>query len=326
MLRRPAAFPSCRRRTGHDRGRARARGRAAAASGPATGQRRAQRGGRVTWPAPAGDRQPGGDDRSLVRPRPPAADACPDGRRLAPRIPRRRVPAGRCRSGGRDAALSRSREDSVNARTSGAPPGHNQHPAAPIGQRLCPAPGVPARPGSAFAPATACPDRQNPHRADRRRGTNPDHAAARGSCAEPSTAPSPGRGQAHPAARTTPRPASRPGPARAPASLVSGRKGGGRMTAHDSAGPHASFVPPRPVLLLRYPPGPPSPRLSAGPGLGRRGAADAGGWRPCSRSAHRDGEPLQARPAEAGRSPEQRSITTARAADQAGRPGSSPIR
>ncbi len=138
--------------------------------------------------------------------------------------------------------------------------------------------------------------------------------------------PSPGRGQAHPAARTTPRPASRPGPARAPASLVSGRKGGGRMTAHDSAGPHASFVPPRPVLLLRYPPGPPSPRLSAGPGLGRRGAADAGGWRPCSRSAHRDGEPLQARPAEAGRSPEQRSITTARAADQAGRPGSSPIR
>src|SRR6266446_5365884 len=29
-------------------------------------------------------------------------------------------------------------------------------------------------------------------------------------------------------------------------------------------------------------PGPPSPRLSAGPGIGRRGAAGAGGWRPCS--------------------------------------------
>ena len=42
------------------------------------------RGGRVTWPAPAGDRQPGGEDGSSVRPRPPAADACPDGRRLAP--------------------------------------------------------------------------------------------------------------------------------------------------------------------------------------------------------------------------------------------------
>ncbi len=95
------------------------------------------------------------------------------------------------------------------------------------------------------------------------------------------------------------------------------------MIAHDSAGPHASLVPPQLVLLLWYPPGPPSPRLSAGPGLGRRGAADAGGWRPCSRSAHGDGEPLQAQPAEAGRSPAQRSGTTARAADQAGRPGTS---
>jgi len=44
------------------------------------------------------------------------------------------------------------------------------------------------------------------------------------------------------------------------------------MTAHDSAGPHASLMPPLPVLLPRFPPGPPSPRLSAGPGLGRRGA------------------------------------------------------
>jgi hypothetical protein len=91
------------------------------------------------------------------------------------------------------------------------------------------------------------------------------------------------------------------------------------MTAHHSAGPHASFVPPRLVLLLRYPPGPPSPRLSAGPGLGRRGAAGAGGWRPCSRSAHGDGEPLQAQPTEAGRSPTQRSGTTASAAGQDGR-------
>ena len=133
--------------------------------------------------------------------------------------------------------------------------------------------------------------------------------------------PAPARDQAHSAARTAPRPASRSGPARAPASLVSGRKGGGHMIAHHSAGPDASFVPPRPVLLLRYPPGPPSPRLGAGPGLGRRGAAGAGGWRPCSRGAHRDGEPLQAQPAEAGRPPAQRSGTTARAAGQDGRPG-----
>jgi hypothetical protein len=95
------------------------------------------------------------------------------------------------------------------------------------------------------------------------------------------------------------------------------------MTAHHSAGPHGSLLPPQLVLLLRFPPGPPSPRLGAGPGLGRRGAADAGGWRPCSRSAHRDGEPLQARPAEAGRAPAQRSVTTARAAGQDGRPGTS---
>jgi hypothetical protein len=95
------------------------------------------------------------------------------------------------------------------------------------------------------------------------------------------------------------------------------------MIAHDSAGPHASLVPPLPVFLPRCPPGPPSPRLGAGPGLGRRGAADAGGWRPCSRSARGDGEPLQAQPAEAGRSSAQRSGTTARSADQAGRPGTS---
>jgi hypothetical protein len=95
------------------------------------------------------------------------------------------------------------------------------------------------------------------------------------------------------------------------------------MIAHDSAGPHASLVPPQLVLLLRYPPGPPSPRLSAGPGLGRRGAAGAGGWRPCSGSEHGDGEPLQARPADAGRAPAQRSGITARAADQDGRPGTS---
>jgi hypothetical protein len=95
------------------------------------------------------------------------------------------------------------------------------------------------------------------------------------------------------------------------------------MIAHDSAGLHASLVPPLPVLLLRYLPGPLSPRLSAGPGLGRRGAADAGGWRPCSRSAHGDGEPLQAQPGEAGRSPAQRPGTTARAAHQDRRPGTS---
>jgi hypothetical protein len=95
------------------------------------------------------------------------------------------------------------------------------------------------------------------------------------------------------------------------------------MIAHDSAGPHASLIPSLPVLLPRYPPGLPSPRLSAGPGLGRRGAVDAGGWRPCSRGAHGDGEPLQAQPAEAGRPPAQRSGTTARAAHQDRRPGTS---
>src|SRR6266851_402090 len=102
-----------------------------------------------------------------------------------------------------------------------------------------------------------------------------------------------------PAARHTPPPEPRRGPhhgpvgpARAPASLVSGRKGGGHMIAHDSAGPHPWLVPPQLVLFLRYLPGPPSPRPSAGPGLGRRGAAGAGGRRPCSRSAHGDGEPL----------------------------------
>jgi translation initiation factor IF-2 len=184
---------------------------------------------------------------------------------------------------------------------------------------------VPARPGSASAPARARPDRQNPHGAACRRGTNPDHAATRDHAPNPPPpAPSPGsrpgtlRRQNHAAARIT----ARSGPARAPASLVSGRKGGGHMTAHDSAGPHASLVPPQLVLLLRYPPGPPSPRPSAGPGLGRRGAAGAGGRRPCSRSDG-DGEPLQARPPEAGRSPAQRSSTTARAADQHGRPGTS---
>jgi len=164
---------------GHDPGRARAHGRAAAASGPGRDQRRAQRGGRVTWPAPAGDRQPAGDDRGRVRPRPPAADACLDGRRLAPRIPRLRVPAGRCRSGGRDAAPFPARARTVSRPAPAAPhPGTTStRPPAPIGQRLRPAPAVRARPGSASAPATARPDRQNPRGADCRRGKNPDHTA-----------------------------------------------------------------------------------------------------------------------------------------------------
>jgi hypothetical protein len=49
------------------------------------------------------------------------------------------------------------------------------------------------------------------------------------------------------------------------------------MTAHDSARPRASLIPPLLVLLPRFPP---SPLLSAGPGLGRRGApADGDGGR-----------------------------------------------
>jgi hypothetical protein len=178
-----------------------------------------------------------------------------------------------------------------------------------------PAPAAPSR------QPRACPERLGSHRADCRRGKSPDLAAA------PDRAPGPPAPLAPAAARHAPPPEPRRGPhhgpARAPASLVSGRRGGGRMAAHDSAGPHASLVPPLPVFPLRCPPGPPWPRLGAGPGLGRRGAADAGGWRPCPRSAHGDGEPLQARPAEAGRSPAQRSGTAARAAGQDRRPGTS---
>jgi len=33
------------------------------------------------------------------------------------------------------------------------------------------------------------------------------------------------------------------------------------VIAHDTAGAHASLVPPQLVLLLRFPPSPPSPRL-----------------------------------------------------------------
>ena len=83
------------------------------------------------------------------------------------------------------------------------------------------------------------------------------------------------------------------GPARAPASLVSRREVGRRP--HDRAPQcrtariaHAAPAgAPSPV-----PAGPLSPRLSAGPGLGRRGAAGDGGRRSCSRSAHRGGEPV----------------------------------
>jgi hypothetical protein len=57
------------------------------------------------------------------------------------------------------------------------------------------------------------------------------------------------------------------------------------MIGHDSPGPHASLIPALLVLLPRFPPSPPSPRLSAGPRLGRRGAIDDGGWRSCSRNA-----------------------------------------
>ena len=49
------------------------------------------------------------------------------------------------------------------------------------------------------------------------------------------------------------------------------------MTAHDSARPRASLIPPLLVLLPRFPP---SPLLSAGPGPGRHGApADGDGGR-----------------------------------------------
>jgi hypothetical protein len=117
---RPAMVTAWPPRTGHDRDHARAHGPAA----PARDQRQARRGGPLTW-APASDRQPGGDDRSSVRPCPPAADACPDRRRLAPRSPlSKRVPAGRCRSGGRDAATFPARgRKQRHARASGGRPG-----------------------------------------------------------------------------------------------------------------------------------------------------------------------------------------------------------
>ncbi len=80
----------------------------------------------------------------------------------------------------RDAAPFPPRERQQHrARTSGAPPDHNEHPAADIRQRLRPAPAVPARPGIGPGPARAHPDRQTPHRADYRAGKNPDHIVAR---------------------------------------------------------------------------------------------------------------------------------------------------
>jgi hypothetical protein len=57
------------------------------------------------------------------------------------------------------------------------------------------------------------------------------------------------------------------------------------MIAPDSARPHASLIPALLVLLPRFPPSLPSPRLSAGPEPGRRGAIDDGGWRSCWRNA-----------------------------------------
>jgi hypothetical protein len=55
--------------------------RRAASSDPATGQRPPGPSRDTPGRYRAGDRQPGGDDRSSVRPRPPPADARPDGRR-----------------------------------------------------------------------------------------------------------------------------------------------------------------------------------------------------------------------------------------------------
>lgn len=46
------------------------------------------------------------------------------------------------------------------------------------------------------------------------------------------------------------------------------------MIAHDTAGAHASLVPPQLVLFLRFPPSPPSPRLGMAPRSGLRGAVD----------------------------------------------------
>ena len=124
---RPAMVTAWPPRTGHDRGRARAR-RPAAGAGD---QRRAHRGGPLTW-APAGDRQPGGDDRGSARPRPPAADACPDRRRLAPRSP--------SASASRPAAVTAVAgtrhcpplaEGTASCPSRRRPARHNQRPAAP---------------------------------------------------------------------------------------------------------------------------------------------------------------------------------------------------
>jgi hypothetical protein len=192
----------------HDRGRARARGRPAAASGAGRDQRRAQPGGRVTWPAPAGDRQPGGDDRGSVRPRQPAADACPDGRRLAPHIPR---PAGASRPAA-VAAVAGTRHRSPLAKGTASCPNQRRRTRAQPAPRRAHPPAAPprawrpSRPGSASAPARARPDRQNPHRAACRCGTNPDHTAT------PDHAPNPPAPLARPATRHTPPPEPRRGP------------------------------------------------------------------------------------------------------------------
>jgi hypothetical protein len=56
------------------------------------------------------------------------------------------------------------------------------------------------------------------------------------------------------------------------------------MIAHHRPGPPAPLIPALLALPPRLPPGPP-PRLSAGPGLGRRGAIDDRGWRSNPRNA-----------------------------------------
>ena len=186
-----------------------------AASGPATDQRRAQRGGRVTWPVPAGDRQPGGDDRSLVRPRTPAADAGPDGRRLAPHPPPGRP--GRPLSQrwpGRGIVPARARTASMPAPAAPHPGTTSTRPRPSVSGS---APRLPSQPALAAPPRRPGPAwtgriRTGLTAARDRPGTR----SCAGSCAEPCGTPQPGRGQAHSAAGTAPRPAPRPGPARAP--------------------------------------------------------------------------------------------------------------
>ena len=128
----------------------------------------------------------------------PAADACPDGHRSAPRSPSAcRVPATIATVAGTRQRSPLAEGNSVMpepaapTRAQPAPPRAHPSTAPPRARR-------PSPPGGASAPARAEPDQQNPHRC----GKNPDHTATPAHAPNPPPALAPARDQAHSAART----------------------------------------------------------------------------------------------------------------------------